>query len=150
MLYLILKWLHVLLAIVAIGANVTYAVWLNRAAGRPDVLPFVLRGVKILDDRIANPAYGLLLVTGLAMVFVGGLSLLTPWILGSLVLYVIAVLLGLFGYTPTLRRQIQLVEGGQGESDEYRSLALRGQVLGIALAVIVVVIVFLMVVKPGS
>ena len=149
MLYLILKWLHVLLAIAAIGANITYGVWISRAARNSEVLPFTLRGVKILDDRIANPAYGLLLVTGVALVFVGGWSFTTPWILMSLALYVIAVLLGLFGYTPTLRRQIQLAESGSLNSPEYAAVAQRGTILGIILAVVVVAIVFLMVVKPG-
>ena len=149
MLYLILKWLHVLLAIAAIGANITYGVWISRAARNPEVLPFTLRGVKILDDRIANPAYGLLLVTGVAMVFVGGWSFTTPWILISLVLFVIVVLLGLFGFTPTLRRQIQLAESGSLNSPEYAAVAQRGTILGIVLAVLVVAIVFLMVVKPG-
>lgn len=149
MLYLILKWLHVLLAIAAIGANITYGVWISRASRKPEVLPFTLRGVKILDDRIANPAYGLLLVTGVALVFVGGWSFTTPWILISLALYVVAVLLGLFGYTPTLRRQIQLAESGSLNSPEYAAVAQRGTILGIILAVVVVAIVFLMVVKPG-
>jgi uncharacterized membrane protein len=149
MLYLILKWLHVLLAIAAIGANLTYGIWLARAARQPAVLPFVLRGVKLLDDRVANPAYGLLLVTGLAMVYVGGWSLATPWIAGALVVYVLVVLLGLIGYTPTLRQQIQLAEQGRQGSAEYAALARRGTILGIVLAVLVVAIVFLMVVKPG-
>lgn len=32
---------------------------------------FALRGIKFIDDYIANPCYGLLLVTGLALVFSG-------------------------------------------------------------------------------
>ncbi len=42
MLYLIIKWLHVLLAIVAVGTNITYGVWLARAERSPEVLPFTL------------------------------------------------------------------------------------------------------------
>src|SRR5579864_5251954 len=101
MAYLILKWVHVLLAITAVGANVTYGIWIARASRDPQHLPFTLRGVKILDDRIANPAYGLLLVTGLALAYVGGLSLTTRWILVALILYVALVLIGLLGFTPT-------------------------------------------------
>ena len=55
---------------------------------------------------------------------------------------------GLLLYTPTLREQVRLAETGQAASAEYRALADRGRVVGIALAVLVVVIVFLMVVKP--
>ena len=148
-LYVILKWLHVLLAIAAVGTNLTYGVWIGRASRDPATLPFTLRGVKILDDRIANPAYGLLLVTGLALAYVGGWSLTTPWILIALVLFVIVVLIGLLGYTPTLREQIRLAEAAGPASPEYQAVARRGTFLGIALAVLVVVIVFLMVVKPA-
>ncbi|HEX8599673.1 MAG TPA: DUF2269 family protein [Chloroflexia bacterium] len=149
MVYLILKWLHILLAIAAIGTNLTYSVWLIRASKKPEVLPFTLRGVKILDDWIANPSYVLLLITGVGLVLIGAWPLTTPWILVSLVLYVLAVVLGLLGYTPTLRQQIKLVDSDKHDSEEYAALDRRGRVLGIVLAVLVVVIVFLMVVKPG-
>ncbi len=47
---------HVLLGITVVGANVTYGVWFSCAARDPRHLPFALRGVKMLDDRLANPA----------------------------------------------------------------------------------------------
>ncbi len=147
--FLLLKWLHVLSAIVAVGANVTYGIWIARASAQPEVLPFTLRGIKLIDDRVANPAYGLLLVTGLLMVFTAHLSLTMPWLLGGLALYVVVLLVGLLGYTPTLKRQIQALEAEGFGSANYRALALRGTILGIVLAVLVIIIVFLMVVKPG-
>ena len=146
--YTTLKFLHVLLAIVAVGANVTYGVWIARATRYPRLLPFVLRGIKTLDDRIANPAYGLLLITGLGMLHLGDHTWTTPWLLTSLVLYGVIVVLALFGYTPTLRRQIEMLDSRGFESLEYRALAGRAQLIGMVLAVLVVVIVFLMVVKP--
>jgi len=149
MLFLLLKWLHVLSAIVAVGANVTYGIWLTRASRSPDVLPFTLRTIKLIDNRIANPAYGLLLVTGLSMTFVLPLPLTTPWLLTALVLYIVLVLVGLLGYTPTLRRQIQVLDSEGSGSSNYQALARRGTMLGMALAVLVLVIVFLMVMKPG-
>ncbi|HUK55982.1 MAG TPA: DUF2269 family protein [Nitrospiria bacterium] len=149
MAYLLIKWLHVFSAIVAVGANVTYGIWLARAGRNPEALPFTLRGIKLIDDRIANPAYGLLLVTGLAMAFVGGLSLTTPWLLTALVLYVLVALIGLLGYTPTLRRQIEALDREGHESSDYQALARRGGRIGMLLAVLVTVIIFLMVVKPG-
>ncbi|MEW5757325.1 MAG: DUF2269 family protein [Pseudomonadota bacterium] len=147
--YLLLKWLHVLAAIVAVGANVTYGIWLLHASRNSEALPFTLRGIKLIDDRIASPAYGLLLVTGLVMVFIVKLPLTTPWLMTALVLYVLAVLVGLLGYTPTLRRQIQLLDREGFQSPRYQALARRGAMLGVVLAVLVMVIVFLMVVKPG-
>jgi uncharacterized membrane protein len=125
--YEIIKFLHVLLAIVAVGFNATYGVWLARAARQPEYEEFTLRGVKLLDDRFANPAYALLLVTGLLMVWIGDLDLTQFWLLAALVLYAIAVILA---------------------SIEFQALSRRGTALGIVLAVDVIVIVFLMVTQP--
>ena len=145
--YEILKFVHVLLAIVAVGFNASYAIWLARAA-RDEHEAFALRGVKFLDDRIANPAYALLLVTGLSMVWVGDLDLAQFWLLTALALYAVAVGLGLFVYTPTLRAQIAALEASGADSPEFRALAQRGTTVGIVLAVDVIAIVFLMVTKP--
>ncbi len=147
--YLLLKWVHVLMAITALGTNITYGVWLTRAERDSSHLAFALRGIKFLDDRVANPAYGLLLLTGLAMAGVGKIPLTTPWLLTGLTLYVILVVIAAAGYTPTLRRQIASLEAGGPRSPEYRRLAARGTGLGIALVVLVVIIVFMMVTKPA-
>lgn len=124
--YLLLKWLHVVAAIVAVGANLTYGIWIARASRNPHVLPFTLRSIKLIDDRVANPAYGLLLIIGLLMVFVGNLQLTTPWLLTSLILYVLVVLTGLLGYTPTLRHQIKVLDSEGFGSRNYQALARRG------------------------
>lgn len=149
MLFEILKWFHIVLAIVAVGANVTYAVWIQRGTIDKVALPFTLRGVKLIDDRVANPAYFFILLTGLGMVLTADIPLTTPWILLSLILWLVMILLGLFGYTPTLRRQIAAAESGGADSEEYKAVAWRGTVLGIVLGVIVLFIIYLMVFKPA-
>jgi uncharacterized membrane protein len=146
--YTFLKFVHVVLAIVAIGFNASYAIWLRLGAREPEQAALILRGIKVLDDRFANPAYGLLLVTGIAMVVVGDIPLSTFWIAGGLVLYVLLVLGGLLFYTPILRQQTALAEGGRSDSDEYRQLSQRGSVVGASLVILVLIIEFLMVTKP--
>lgn len=147
-LYEFLKFVHVLLAIVAVGFNASYGIWVARAAKEPEHELHVLRGIKFLDDRIANPAYGLLLVVGIALVFVGDWELTTFWILASLVLYVVTTLVAMLLYSPALRQQIALLEGGRGRTDEYEALSKRAGLLGAILGALVVTIVFLMVTKP--
>ena len=148
MLYLLVKWLHILAAVTAVGSNITYGIWLSRASRRPEVLPFTLRGVKLIDDRVANPAYVLLLVTGLVMAFLVELPLTTPWLLTSLVLYVILALTGLLLYTPALKRQIRFLDEPGVNSPEYQAASKRGTLIGIFVAILAVSIIFLMVVKP--
>ena len=148
-LFMIVKFLHILLAIIAVGFNASYGVWLARLAREPvPTQAFVLRGLKRLDDWFANPAYVLLAVTGVTMVFVGELRFTTFWIAGGIVLWAIAVALGFFVYTPMLRHQISALETSGPESEDYRRYASNARFIGILLAVIVVVIVFLMVTKP--
>jgi uncharacterized membrane protein len=147
-LYSILKFLHVLLAIVAVGFNASYGIWLARAAKEPEHAQHVLRGIKILDDRFANPAYALLLLLGLAMVWEAGIPFSTFWIAASLVLYALLVIVAVAGYSPALRQQVALAEAGRVDSDEYRQVARRGGIIGGILGVLVVIIVFFMVTKP--
>ncbi|MER3436671.1 MAG: hypothetical protein C4346_03100 [Chloroflexota bacterium] len=74
--------------------------------------------------------------------------LTTPWLLTALVLYGLVALVGMFGYTATLRQQIQILDREGLTSPAYHTLAKRGMILGAILAVLVSLIVFLMVVKP--
>jgi uncharacterized membrane protein len=149
MLFLIIKWIHVLSAIAAVGANITYGIWIARASKEPKFLPFVLRNIKLIDDRVANPCYGLLLLTGLTMAFLAPIPLKTPWLLTGLTLYVIAGLLGAFGFTPIVKQQIQLLDSEGIDSPNYQAIAKKATLLGILVGVDVVIIVFLMVVKPA-
>ena len=149
MLLLIVKYIHILAAIVAVGFNISYAVWIIRARRSPENTAFALKGVKFLDDRIANPAYGVLLLTGILMVFLAGYSLTTFWIDAALVLFVLLIVVAVVFYTPALREQIKLVESGDSSSAEFNRLARRGQVAGQALGVIVLVILAEMVFKPS-
>lgn len=146
--YAWVKLVHVLLAIIAVGFNASYGIWLARAAREPEHVLHVLRGIKTLDDRFANPAYVLLFVTGMWMVIISPLRLTTFWIAGGIILWALVVLGGLGLYTPTLRRQIRVLESEGPQSEEYRWLARRGTIVGIVLAVLVIIIVALMVLKP--
>jgi uncharacterized membrane protein len=148
MVFLIVKYIHILAAIVAVGFNISYVVWIIRARREPTHTAFALKGIKFIDDRIANPAYGLLLLTGLLMVFLGGYSFTTLWIDLALVLYVVLIVLAVRFYTPSLRDQIKLAEAGDTTSAAFTSLASRSQIVGQALGLIVLVILALMVFKP--
>lgn len=149
MIFLLIKWIHVLSAIIAVGANATYGIWMARARREPAVLPFVLHNIKLIDDRVANPLYVLLLLTGLTMAFMIPIPLNTPWLMTALILYAVAVVLGMAVFVPMFRRQIQLLESEGVTSPRYQAAAKQGTVLGLIVALDVLVIVFLMVVKPA-
>jgi len=148
--YQLAKFVHVLLTIIAVGFNASYGIWLARAARAPQATQsHVLRTIKFLDDRFANPAYALLLVTGLFMAFNAGIPFSRFWIAGAIALWLVLIFIGAGVYTPTLRDQIRVLEADGADSAEYQRLSARGRNVGIVLAVIVVFIVFLMVTKPA-
>ena len=149
--YTATKFVHVILAIVALGANATYGIWLARIAKMPqDTQLFVLRTVKLIDDRVANVAYALLAITGLFMVFTAGYPLTTPWIAAALVLYVLAIVMAVALVSPNFRRAIRALEAEGPASAAYHGAMSQGRVYGILISVVVIAIVFLMVTKPGA
>jgi uncharacterized membrane protein len=144
--YNLLKYIHVLLAIIAFGSNLTYAVWNVRAAREPTHADFALRGISFIDRRVANPAYGLLLLTGLALVVVGHWGL-RGWVVAALILFALLIVAAVF-YSRVLGQQIKVVETEGQATAAYVRLSGQAQLYGIASLVIVLVIVFMMVVKP--
>ncbi len=149
MLFLLVKWIHVLSAITAVGANITYGIWISRARREPSVMPFVLRSIKVIDDRVANPLYALQLLTGLTMAFMIPIPLNTPWLMTALILYAIATVLGMAVFVPIFRREIQYLDSEGIEGPRYKAAAKQGQVLGMIVGIDVLAIIFLRVVKPA-
>lgn len=152
MLFIVLKFLHVLFAIIAIGFNAAYGLLIGRArSGGTDgrEMRFALRTVKVMDDYVANPCYVLLLITGVGMVHAAGYPWSLMWVHGSLALLVVVAVLGFAFYTPTLRKQIAVLESRGASDPEFARLSTRGAILGAILALLVVTIAALMVFKPS-
>lgn len=144
----ILLFLHVSSAIAAVGTNATYSLLLANARQHPEMAVFTLKTIRLLDSRLANPAYVLVLLTGLGMVFTIPFPITTPWILTALALYLLIVALGIGVYAPIFRRQIQLAESVGVQSPAYLQAARWGSGLAIAITLVAGLIVFLMVTKP--
>jgi hypothetical protein len=144
---LILKLLHIFAAIVAVGSNITYGVWNARIAGDRTHASFALKGIKFIDDRIANPAYGVLFLTGLILVFTAswGFKL---WVIVAIVLFIAVAVIGFGVFTPLLRNQIRLADAGDTTSPEFEALARRSRILGPILGILVLLILVMMVFKP--
>jgi uncharacterized membrane protein len=143
----ILLLIHVLAAITAVGANLTYAIWFRAAGPDQDRLVFVIRTVRAIDSRLANPAYIVLLITGVLMVLSGAYSFTTGWILAAIGLYIAVAVIGIALFGPAIRRQ--LVEAERDvTSSAYQAAARRSTTLGLITTVLVLLIVVLMVTKP--
>lgn len=145
--FLALKLVHVLSVIVAVGTNVGYAFWLRRAGRNRDVLVFTIETLRRLDRTIANPAYGVALVTGILMVATGAYTFQTRWIEAAIGLYVLVAILGITLFAPAIRRQLTEAQRDPN-SAAYAAAAAQTSRLGILTTGIVLIIVALMVTKP--
>jgi hypothetical protein len=145
--YNLLKFLHVLLAITAVGSNVTYGVWKTLGAREPAHAPFALKGIAFIDNRVANPAYGGLLITGLLLLAVGQIGL-RGWVIAALILFALLIVIAVGFYSRVVRQQIQVMDAEGVASAAYKRLDVQAMTYGIVSLVIALLIVFVMVVKP--
>lgn len=149
MLYTTAKWIHILCAIVSLGANLTYFPWFMTVPKSRETLVYTLKTIRLLDNWIANPAYILAYITGEIMMRVGGqIHYSTPWMTAALILYATISVLGLFVYAPMLKKQQQLAETKGADDAEYQRVSRAGIILGTAIVIMTIGITYLMVAKP--
>lgn len=154
-----LLFIHVLLAIVGFGPTFAFA-FIGRAGGRePEHVNFALRVSEIISERLVIPAAALLPLVGAWLIFEGNWDLwASEWLWISIVLFT-----GNFFFSVTLQRTTlkQLIEMSKappppregappGPPPEVMRLTRRMQVGGQVMGLILIVIVLLMVWKPGA
>jgi len=143
----LLKVIHVLAAIMAVGSNLTFAFWINRAGRDGPRLVFAIEGIRRLDRTVANPGYVVLLLTGIGMVLTGSFRFEQGWLATALLLYAVAVVIGIVLFRPAIRRHLAEAQRDP-TSPAYEEAARRTRLLGLVTSLLVVVIVILMVAKP--
>jgi uncharacterized membrane protein len=147
--YLTLKFLHIFLAIIAVGFTSSFGLILARAA-RPgaDVrdLKFALSIIRLMS-LIGHTSFLLLLVTGIGLIQIAGY----PWYLWlkvSAALVVVSFLVAQFALIPTVPRRLAILETKGPTDPEFAALSKRSAVLGAVLGLMALVVLGLMVWKP--
>jgi uncharacterized membrane protein len=114
-----------------------------------DHLLFALRGIRFMDGKVANPCYGLILITGFTMAYIADYNILSvTWILYPLILFGIMGVLAFAVYSPTLKKQIDTLEKQDVNSPAYRAMEKKQMVVGAILFTLAVAIIAIMVIKP--
>ena len=143
----ILLTLHILAALVAVGATVSYFFWLRRAVLAPESRSFTLETIRMLERRMVVPAYVIVLLTGLGLIDRASWGWSTPWLELSILLFI--ALMGLVGvHARVVKRQIALVTDGSADAADYDRAYVRARVLLALKVVVVIALVYLMVFKP--
>ena len=153
-LYLTIKWLHIVSSMLLVGTGLGSAYYMFFANRSRDLAAqaVVTRLVVQADWWFTTPTVLLQPATGLAMVYLAGFPLSTPWIAASLALYAIAGLCWL----PVVWLQIrmralaqQAAEAGTPLAPLYWRYARWWEALGYPAFAAMVVVFYLMVAKPG-
>jgi uncharacterized membrane protein len=150
MLYNTLKFLHILLTIIAVGYTMTFGLILSRAAkasqdGRE--LKYALTTVRLMST-IANVCFVLIVLLGVGMMHVQGLSWKPIWIHGSAALFLISFSLGIFVLGPMGTRRLTILESRGPADPEFIKLSKRSAMLGGLAGLITLTIIWMMVAKP--
>ncbi len=87
--YLTVKWIHILSSTILFGTGIGSAFYLFMANRRKEIqgMHFALRHVVIADWCFTTPAVIVQLVSGIALVQMGGYAFSDSWIMWGLILY---------------------------------------------------------------
>ena len=146
--YLLLKFLHILIAILALGTSAGLGIVLEFYGNHLTHGPFLLRAIRRLVTFFVLPGYLLMLVTGLLMVNMAW-TLRPRWIQEAMALWGLGIAV-LVIFLAVLHKQLRLLEDEGPATEAYRRVSLFGRGLGGGLGLVVLYILHLMVFKPGN
>ena len=145
--YLAVKFLHTLIAIIALGASAGLGIVLELYGDHPVHGFFVLRAIRRIVALLVLPGYALMLATGLWMAD-RSWSLSLGWIRAALLLWGIGLALTATSLA-VLHRQISLIERAGPTSAAYRRLSFLGRLLGGGAGLAVIGVLYFMIFKPA-
>ena len=145
---------HVIGAIIAFGPTYAFSIMGAMGGKEPQHANFATRVSAAVTDKLVEPLAILQGITGVLLILIGKIDLLKSlWLLVGIVLYVTALTYALTVQRRTVRRIIELTStppppGASGPPPALQEAVKRVQRGGAFLGIMVVVIVFLMVVRP--
>lgn len=156
-LYLTLKWLHIVSSVLLVGTGLGSAFYMffTNRSGNVQAQAVVTRLVVRADWWFTTPTVFIQPATGLAMAYVAGLPLTTPWLAVSLALYLVAGACWLPVVWLQLRMRNMAVHAAQAAPGEgtlpplYWRYARRWEALGYPAFVAMAMVFYLMVNKPS-
>lgn len=152
--YEVLLLVHVISAIAGFGVTFSFGV-LGPLAGKlggPQGLG-LLKGIEKVVKTLVYPAIVVQLLTGVLLIFEAGWDndfFSHTWLWIAILIFLATVSIAVFLQAPTVEKMIELAESNQAQSPEFGKLAKGVAARGPILSVMLLVIIYLMVVKPGS
>jgi uncharacterized membrane protein len=150
-----LVFLHVLGAIIAFGPTFAYSIMGSMAGKEPQHANFSTRQVAAIGDRLVYPLAIFQGITGVLIVVAAGYDVMSKaWLAVAIVLYLFTLTFALTVQRNAVHHLIEVTSAppapGTPPNPEIPATVKRIQRGGMLLGIMIVVIVFLMVVKPGA
>lgn len=148
--------LHVAAAIIAFGPTFAFPIVGSFAAKDPRYGHFVAEVNHAIETKLVLPVALTMPVSGIGLIIAGGFNLTkSPWLGAGIILYIIALGIATGFVNPRSRKLVELSStpppaGAAGPPPEVAALVRQIQMGGMVLIALVIVITFLMVVKPGG
>jgi len=150
-----LLFLHVLGAILAFGPTFAYSIMGSMAGKEPQYANFSTRQSEAIGNRLVYPLAVFQGITGVLLIWAASFNVIgTTWLALGIVLYLITLIYALTVQRNAVHHLIELTSTppapGSPPNPEIMATVKRIQRGGMFLALMIVIIVFLMVVKPGA
>lgn len=152
--YLLTKWIHIVSSTLLFGTGLGSAFYMFFASRTrdPRVVATVVKYVVIADWCFTTPTVILQPVSGFYMVHLAGYPLTSTWLLWSIILFLVAGA----AWLPVVWMQIQMrrmaqhsAMAGTALPEQYWSYLRAWVALGIVAFVALVIVFYLMVLKPA-
>jgi hypothetical protein len=159
-----LLFLHILGAVVAFGPTFSFSIIGAMGGGEPQHANFATRTTHRVSDRLVIPVALTMPITGAGIIVVNGINLTAPqyrWLDVSIVVYLVILAYAVIVQRAAVERLVELTSappptgaggppaGAGGPPPEVLAAVQRIQRGGMFLGAGIVLILFLMVVKPG-
>ena len=152
--YLLVKWLHILSSTLLFGTGLgsAFYMYFTSLTRNPQAMAVVTRQVVLADWLFTTPTIILQPLTGFYLMHLAGMPLTTPWVLWSVVLYLVAGA----AWLPVVWMQIQMrnmtaaaaTTGGPVPPRYWQFLRI-WVALGVVAFGALVAVFYLMVAKPS-
>lgn len=149
--FLFWLFLHILAAIIAFGPIFVFPLVGVLAAKQPQHIAFAVAINEAIEERLVTPLAATMLISGAGLIWTANINFFTtPYLIVAVVLYLAAMGIGTGVLLPNTKKMMTIVEGDSGPTPELFRLIKANQQFGMLTTAFFLVIVFLMVIKPGG
>lgn len=149
--YELLKFVHIVMAVIWVGGGIVVQILAFRILkeNNPQRMAALSHDAGFLGEKVFAPVSGILLIMGILMVLDGPWEFSDTWIIIGLVGWAATLVTGLFYLGPTSKKLGGMLEARGSDDPEAQATIKKLLAISRIDAVVLVLVIFNMVTKPG-